>query len=515
MWLCLGSVTISLALRVLYLMHPWRIDVSEPRAFLAAEGLMGLMARHIVTGARPLFFYGQYYLGTFEAYVAAAVFAVFGSSMTTLRVVPTAFALSWIPLTGVIAGKLYGRRAGWLAAALIALPSPFAFEWGFTAWGGHANVPMVLVALLLCVWLVQRFNRACLAALGFVVGFSLWVNQLAVVYVPMYAYALVRWIKLRRSQMALVLIAAVIGLLPLLYGNVVHPLATVRNLASRVQSSYRLSSRLSKQPLEEHKFYRSVPLFQVLGAQPRRDGAWSVGGTLGALFLVVGGLGGAWRAYQRRAQAPLIYRGSMLVLACAAMSVLVGISGFFGQPVGRYNLPLYPLLCVLTAGWLESLPQVAVPLVGAFVLGHAVQIAIPFTADARTPSRDVIAALTEHGLRYGYGADNMYDLTFESGEQIIIEPVEWTRYTAYQSAVAHADRIFYLYRDDQRLKISYRVFMAYLENAGIQYGQFDVGEYHVLYNFEPRAALSGEAIQKVRDEIRRRKGRRPQQNAGR
>ncbi|MFQ5667576.1 MAG: hypothetical protein ACE5I7_14285, partial [Candidatus Binatia bacterium] len=132
MWLCAGTVTISLALRILYLTHPWRIDVSEPRAFLAAEGLMGLMARHIVEGARPLFFYGQYYLGTFEAYVAAGLFAVAGSSMTTLRLVPTAFALSWIPLTGIMASKLYGRRAGCLAAALIALPSPFAFEWGFT-----------------------------------------------------------------------------------------------------------------------------------------------------------------------------------------------------------------------------------------------------------------------------------------------------------------------------------------------------------------------------------------------
>ena len=36
------------------------------------------MARHILLGARPAFFYGQAYMGSLDAFLAAAAFAIFG-----------------------------------------------------------------------------------------------------------------------------------------------------------------------------------------------------------------------------------------------------------------------------------------------------------------------------------------------------------------------------------------------------------------------------------------------------
>ena len=174
--LCLIAIAVSLVLRVVYLSQPWRIDASVPAAFLTAEGLVGLMGRHIVRGARPVFYYGQFYLGAFEAYLAALAFKVFGASMTTLRVVPTVSAVMWVPLTGAVAWQLYGRRAGLLAATIIALPSPFVFEWGFIAWGGHAHVTLMLLALNLLVLVLQRATPLRLATLGFVSGFAVWVK---------------------------------------------------------------------------------------------------------------------------------------------------------------------------------------------------------------------------------------------------------------------------------------------------------------------------------------------------
>ncbi|HSP56364.1 MAG TPA: glycosyltransferase family 39 protein, partial [Dehalococcoidia bacterium] len=200
----MGSVGFSLLLRVLYLAQQWRIDMSEHPTFLAAEGVVGLMGRHIVAGERPLFYYGQYYMGALEAYLAAGLFYLFGDSMTALRAVPAVFAVAWIPLAGAIAARLYGRRAGLLAAALVALPSQFVFEWGFQARGGHAeHVTLVLLTLWLVLLALEHMSRGVLIALGFVMGLSLWVNQMAVAYMPVFAYALVSSVKLRSRQAAL------------------------------------------------------------------------------------------------------------------------------------------------------------------------------------------------------------------------------------------------------------------------------------------------------------------------
>jgi hypothetical protein len=516
LWLCLGSAVVSVGLRVLYLSQQWRIDLPEHPASLAAEGLVGLMARHILGGERPIFYYGQSYMGALEGYLAAVLFRIFGASMAMLRTVPAVFAVSWIPLTAAIATRLHSRRVGFLAATLIALPSQFVFSWGFQARGGHAeHVTMVLLTLYLVILELQRPTRMRLAALGFVAGFSLWINQLAIVYMPVYGYALVSWLGIRRKQVALVLGAAVIGLLPLIYGNIVEPLGTARVMAAKVRATWGFNARLAEQSDGgEARFYRSVPLFQVLGAQPRRDGSWSAAGTATALLLTLGSLAGSWHAYRRRREEPAAFRHCMLVLAGVAMTLVVGIGGFFGQPVGRYQLVLYPLLAVLAAGWLDrTVPRLGVLIIGLIAVAQAMQIAAPTPSDGRTPREAVIQALIDHGLRNGYGADYMYDIVFVAGERILIEPLEWTRYAPYKAAVAASDDVFYIYRDDQEGKIAHRVFMAYLDHAGVHYDRFDVGEYHVLYDFAPPGRITGQVIAHMGDEIRDRKGQRPSRRA--
>nr|HMN61443.1 hypothetical protein [Anaerolinea sp.] len=38
------------------------------------EAIVGLMARHILLGERPIFFYGQSYMGSLDAFLVAAGF---------------------------------------------------------------------------------------------------------------------------------------------------------------------------------------------------------------------------------------------------------------------------------------------------------------------------------------------------------------------------------------------------------------------------------------------------------
>jgi hypothetical protein len=503
-WLCAGSVAVSLGLRVLYLAQVWRIDLSEHPVFIDDEGVLGLMARHILAGARPLFYYGQYYLGALEAYLTAVVFEFFGESMTTLRVVPTLFALSWVPLTGAIASRLYGKRAGYLAAALVALPSQFVFEWGFKARGGFAeHVTFLLLVVYLVLQLQARITTPRLAALGFIAGLSLWVNQLSLAYLPIYGYALFAWVPLRRRHLGVLLVAGLVGAAPLIYGNIINPLGTARALITEVKSSWRLEQAAKADP-EQLRDYRSVPLLQVLGAQDRRDGSWSVSGTVAALFLTLGCVGAVWRGWDNA----VALRRHLLLLGFVGATLVVGMAGFSGQPVGRYQLVIYPLLCMLAVGWLEAaLPRWAIPVVGLLVLGQAIQLTIPTPSDRRTPREVIDDALARQGLHSGYGAGFMYDLVFQSGERIIIEPVERSRYPAYQAIVGNAARTFYIYRDDQERKTAHQAFVKYLFDTGVTYNRFDLNEYHVLYDFVPPGSISTHAMTKLRHDIETLKGR--------
>src|SRR5947209_13375248 len=87
------------------------------------EAVVGLMARHIAfLGERPVFYWGQPYLGSLEAFSAAPLFRLFGSSTLVLKLVPTAYSLGFLALSGLLGRQLFGAGAGLATAAYLAIP---------------------------------------------------------------------------------------------------------------------------------------------------------------------------------------------------------------------------------------------------------------------------------------------------------------------------------------------------------------------------------------------------------
>src|SRR5216110_1331008 len=71
------------------------------------EAVVGLMARHIAfLGDRPVFYYGQPYLGSLEAFSTAPLFRIFDSSALLLKLVPTAYGLGFLAFTAILARRL-------------------------------------------------------------------------------------------------------------------------------------------------------------------------------------------------------------------------------------------------------------------------------------------------------------------------------------------------------------------------------------------------------------------------
>src|SRR5438128_2438006 len=65
-------------------------------SFNSDEAIVALMARHILQGERPIFFYGQAYMGSLDAWLVAGSFSLFGQTILAIRLVQIALYLGTI-----------------------------------------------------------------------------------------------------------------------------------------------------------------------------------------------------------------------------------------------------------------------------------------------------------------------------------------------------------------------------------------------------------------------------------
>src|SRR6266496_3450339 len=72
------------------------------------EALVGVQAEHILRGELPIYFYGQPYMGSLEAYLVALFVAIGGPSAGTLRAEPVLLSLVVVWLTWKLAAALAG-----------------------------------------------------------------------------------------------------------------------------------------------------------------------------------------------------------------------------------------------------------------------------------------------------------------------------------------------------------------------------------------------------------------------
>ncbi|MGZ6388842.1 MAG: hypothetical protein ACXWQZ_06230 [Ktedonobacterales bacterium] len=157
------------------------------------EALLGIQAERILHGQYPTYFYLQPYMGSLEAYLAAALFAVFGPSSWALRAVPILLSPLLVYLTWRLAYALLPRDArttpllAGLAALLAAVPPLYDTVAELRSWGGQIEVYIITLALLLVTVMLRdaihaRARSAPLAwrwlLWGFLAGLGIWINPL-------------------------------------------------------------------------------------------------------------------------------------------------------------------------------------------------------------------------------------------------------------------------------------------------------------------------------------------------
>lgn len=152
----------------------------------ADEAVLGIQAERILRGELPIYFAGQNYMASWDAYLAAPLIALFGPSATLLHAITTAESLLLVPLLGALAKQLYGVQARLPAMLLAALPSLFVSATEIHMLGGYVETLVVGTVLLLVVssiathWEAGRSTSRLWLLTGLLTGFGIWIDPLIV-----------------------------------------------------------------------------------------------------------------------------------------------------------------------------------------------------------------------------------------------------------------------------------------------------------------------------------------------
>ena len=453
------------------------------------EAMIGLMGIDITQGARPIFLYGQPYLGAIEAYLLAAVFGPLGANHVTLKIVPLAVSLMWMATTFVLARRLAGRRAAMLAVAITAVPPLYVLVTTSKAWGGTIETMALGNVVLLCTVEAaddRSLRRVLwLALLGLCVGFSFWLHWLGAYYVM----AAVLYLAIRDPALfikpgtwaALPLFA--IGSLPLWIYNLQHNWTTFRYLLSGVGNA---QAGPDAAAVAWDLFSRLIP--RVLGVESVGN-PWP--GWL-AVALVAAGAAGVivccvrerWQRHPSPAEIVLLFVVSVPFLYVASGFGRPALNPYGVDATGRYVVPLFSAVPLIVAvlysrlsRWLARavvMLMIAINLVGIINADATQAFQSPYYNRCPPTFAPVIAALREEGLRYVWTDIGLgQPLMFESNREILTaDYVDYkagglVRFPSALEAVRTAERTAYLVailpgqigpleRQFQRLGVGYR-----------------------------------------------------------
>jgi 4-amino-4-deoxy-L-arabinose transferase-like glycosyltransferase len=509
--------------------------ITSSAPFNADEAVVALMARHILQGERPIFFYGQAYMGSLDAFLVAGGFWLFGQQVWVIRLVQSLLFIAsvgttyWLGLRG-----LGSSKAGLLAAILMAVPNIAVTLYSTVSLGGYGEALLIGNLLLLSALRIannirdnpllsssnssghsQRNLFVLVAVWGFLAGLGFWGLALTLIYaIPSGIYILVMMIKWygrnRRGWMAGSFLAALIGFV---FGSLPVWIFVFRNGLARLIFEYGGGAvAVSQAPYWAQVGSHLASLLLLggtatLGLRPPWEVRW-LALPLIPLVLIFWGftIVATYRKLRQRATG---YGFVWVLLGVMGLLCLAfALTPFGNDPSGRYFLPLAVPMALLAGDALASLRLdkdswrwAAAGGLAVFNLIGVVQCAMLQPPGLTTQfdlttvidhryDASLIAFLQQHGETRGYSTYWVsYPLAFLSHEEIIFTPrlpyhqdLRYTsrddRYAPYDQIVASSPRVAYITVRHPSLDA---LLTGAFRDQGIQWQEKIIGDYHVYY----------------------------------
>jgi 4-amino-4-deoxy-L-arabinose transferase-like glycosyltransferase len=491
--------------------------------FNSDEAVVALMARHILHGKWPAFFYGQAYMGSLDASLVALGFSVFGQHVQVIRWIQVLLYAGAVVTGTWLAWRVTRSRvAAAVAGLLMAIPTVNVTLYTTVSLGGYGEALLLgQCLLLLTLAMLERPRRpAVYAAWGALAGLGFWAFGLTLVYIVPSAIALVGHDSRsadRRGRVvgwAAAASAAAIGMIPWLAAAITGSLGV---LVRELFGSAVAGASSSSLPVAWLEHTRNLLLLGgpvILGLRAPWETRW-LGLPLLPLALAI------WACVFLHAISVLGRRddqraGRWIVAGVALLSAAGFVLTSFGaDPSGRYFLPMAMPLAIFAGSfiadlqartdsrWLSALVLVLL----AFHLWGIVDcasrnppgITTQFDPVARVDTEsydDLVAFLEAHGEYAGYSNYWVtYPLAFLSEERLIFVPRlpyhEDFRYTArddryapYSAIVNAASRVAYITTNHPALN---EVLRADLSSRGVAFTEADIGGFHIFYALSEKA----------------------------
>jgi hypothetical protein len=220
-------IAAAIIFRMVLVLFDWPATNSD-------EAVMQLMALHINNlGEHPTFFYGQYYMGTIEAYVGAIWFRIFGPSVLIIRFAMISFFAIFLVGLYILTSHLYSRKFALLTIALFLFGTSTMIQHQLATIGGYTEIIPLGVLLLLVSYFLsvseQPKNRKKQLGLyglwGLLAGLALWSDLLIAPYILIAGIliTLFCWKEIIKWGIWLILSGFCIGAFPLISYNLTAP----------------------------------------------------------------------------------------------------------------------------------------------------------------------------------------------------------------------------------------------------------------------------------------------------
>lgn len=507
--------------------------------FNSDEAVVALMARHILSGERPVFFYGQAYMGSLDAWLVAAGFWIFGQHVWVIRLIQILLYLLVILTTAILGRKIFGSwKVGILAAWLVAVPTVNVTLYTTASLGGYGEALFIGNLLLLIGWQIslgrdnvkKEFQSFLWFLWGFLAGLGIWAFGITLIYsIPVGIYLIVyTWSRLQHITVSrqqfifkIVLLTAggFLGAAPWWIYALNHGLANlIWELRGGAIAGVEKLSWLG-QILQHLINFFLLGVTVILGFRPPWSANWLALPLIpfvlifwGAVIIfVIKNL----RSKRREWSFQWILLGIALVLIAAFI-----FTPFGADPSGRYFVPLIVPTALFAANLIYSLiiryGNKAFSLLLLILIfnlwgtgqcvfhnppGITTQFYEPTQIDHHFDSA-LIAFLNTHGEKRGYTNYWVsYPLAFLSQENLIFIPrlpyhldLRYTerddRYKRYDEIVDQSDQAAFITTRNPGLN-------AYLQQEfrrlNLQWKEAQIGDYHVFYNLSQK--LSSEEFE--------------------